>query len=183
MTVLCTIAAVVLLAFSGLYLWQQSRVYRAVFTDAHVREFVGVVQRLREPALALGGAVPKDLSDKRVATTSAGIHVAYTAMPHGDSAVEHHVSVSLLGGYTAAAVGHAFVRLAMEVLGFDAEQYVVGRSQRGVWHGAVQLDAEAHATLAQRALPALDEGQIAKLFTRAQERARDPRAVQALSVR
>ncbi len=186
MTAVCAGSFVFVLLGLALYLFQRGRVFRAVFLPAHVREFVGVVQRLREHAIALGAQVPTDLRDKRVATTSAGLHVAYTAMPHtesGETHVEHHVSVSLLGGYTAAAVGHTFVRVAMEALGFSEDQYVVGRSQRGIWHGAAKLDEASHAQLARRELAQLDEGSVQSLFERAQRRASDPRAAQAITVR
>lgn len=183
MSVLCAVTALLVLLAAALYVWQRGRVYYAVFAPAHVREFVGVVQRLRPAALRLGGTIPASLKDERVATTSGGVHVAYTAMPTQDGAVEHHVSVSLLGGYTAAAVGHAFVVIAMEALGFEAGSYGVGRSQRGIWHGAAKLDADAHAQHRARALPALDEGAIATLFARAQREASNHKAVQAISVK
>jgi hypothetical protein len=182
MSVVCASVLLLLTLAAGLFLWQRARVYRSVFSAAHVREFVGVVRRLRPHAIALGAEVPKDLQDKRVATTSAGLHVAYTAMPH-DEHVEHHVSVSLLGGYTATAVGNAFVRLAMEALGFNDGQYVVGRSQRGVWHGAVQLDRDAHEVVCKQQLAALDDGAIESLFKRVQDKARDLSAIQAINVR
>ncbi|MFO0557341.1 MAG: hypothetical protein U0269_04930 [Polyangiales bacterium] len=182
MSAVCASVLLLVALAAALFVWQRGRVYRAVFSAAHVREFVGVVRRLRPHAIALGAEVPKDLQDKRVATTSAGLHIAYTAMPH-DENVEHHVSVSLLGGYTATAVGNAFVRLAMEALGFSEGQYVVGRSQRGVWHGAVQLDREAHEHVAKRELAALDDGAIEALFARVQDKARDLSAIQAINVR
>lgn len=182
MSVLCAVTALLVLLAVALYVWQRGRVYYAVFAPAHVREFVGVVQRLRPAALRLGGAIPESLKDERVATTSGGVHVAYTAMPTEDGAVEHHVSVSLLGGYTAAAVGHAFVVIAMEALGFEAGSYAVGRSQRGIWHGAAKLDAEGHASHSERPLPALDEGAIATIFARAQQEASNHKAVKALSI-
>lgn len=186
MSALCAASVVVVFVGLALYLFQRGRVYRAVFLPAHVREFVGVVQRLREHAIGLGAQVPTDLRDKRVASTSAGLHVAYTAMPHAEGSethVEHHVSVSLMGGYTAAAVGHTFVRVAMEALGFSEDQYVVGRSQRGIWHGAAKLDEASHALLAQREVAQLSEGAVQALFERAQTRASDPRSAQAITVR
>lgn len=181
MSVICASVLVLLTLATGLFVWQRARVYRAVFAPAHVREFVAVVQRLKPHAVAIGAEPPVNLQDKRVATTSAGLHVAYTAMPHQDR-VEHHVSVSLLGGYTATAVGNAFVRLAMEALGFTDGQYVVGRSQRGVWHGAVQLDREAHEHVSHKALPSFDDAQIEALFRAVQLAAKDLKAIQAIRV-
>jgi hypothetical protein len=179
---ICAVAGLVFFALVALLLLQRARVYRAVFSPAHVREFARVVQRLRDAALDLGAKAPMDLSDPRVGSTTAGLRVAYTVMPDKDDRVAHHVSVSLLGGYTAHAVGHAFVRLAMESLGFGASEYAVGRSQRGIWHGAGLLEKHESEARAAKALPALDDAAIAALFESAQARALEPGAVKAIDV-
>lgn len=179
---LCAIAGFVFFALLALFLFQRARVYRAVFSAVHVREFVRVVQRLRDAAIELGSKPPEDLSDPRVGSTSAGLRVAYTVMPDQQGGMAHHVSVSLLGGYTAHAVGHAFVRLAMESLGFAPDEYAVGRSQRGIWHGAVVLTNQESSARAKAPLPQLDEPAIAALFATAQERALEPSAVKSIDV-
>jgi hypothetical protein len=182
MQALCAGAAFAVLALVAMFLWQRGRVYAAVFRAGHVREFARAVQRLKEPAMRLGAKVPTERTDERVASTSAGLHVAYTAMPNADGAVEHHVSVSLMGGYTAAAVGGAFARLAMESLGFARDAYVIGRSQRGIWHGAARLNEREHAAFAKEALPTLEDGAVDSLFEALQRHARTAE-VQQLTVR
>lgn len=178
----CAVIGFVFFALFALVLFQRGRVYRAVFAEVHVREFVRVVQRLRDAAIELGAKPPEDLSDPRVASTTAGLRVAYTVMPDEKGGVAHHVSVSLLGGYTAHAVGHAFVRLAMESLGFSPDEYAVGRSQRGIWHGAIVLTNQESEARAKKPLPALDEPAIQAMFAEAQRRALEQRTVQAIEV-
>ena len=97
--------------------------------------------------------LPSSFDDPRIFVSSAGLVIIYTVRKQKELFV-HHCSVSVAGGYTAHAVGAAFLAFATKLVGlpWDKMSYEIGEST--VHHGELVVGPEEHDVLEARSVPA-----------------------------
>ena len=136
-TILVLCAAVIVL-----FMMRRAAAYKRLFADEHFLEIAEGMTRLKKAAHANIKKSDKQKitarDDPRVLITSQNLRVFYTVVQseteQGEPCFEHHYSISVLGGYTATAVGEVFTLYVAHLLGFTAQKFSIERSQHGVYH-------------------------------------------------
>jgi hypothetical protein len=141
-------AVVVALLLVIWWLVVRGRAYRRVFADEHIVEFARAIAGLKRAAIAgveegeLGAPLGSD--DRRQVLTDGGLLLCYTISRQGEE-YHHHLSLSMAGRYTPAAVGRCFVAYAGLLLGVPPGVLAVGRSENSYFHAQFGLAAEGQA--------------------------------------
>jgi hypothetical protein len=134
-----------------LWVWLRLVLYNRVFSPGSFADFARVLARLKAAALGnveSGGSRGEPRADDpRRGITAAGILVYYAIYRDGGAFV-HHLSLSLGGRYTSAAVGRTFAAAAAALLGVPAGALAVERSENTVYHLRFGLTAAGHEEFA-----------------------------------
>ena len=103
---------------------------------------------LRSPRLT-DAELPKPPDDPRIFVSTEGLAIVYTVRQQKQQFV-HHCSVSVAGGYTAHAVGGAFVAFMTKLVGlpWDKMSYEIGTST--VHHGELVVGPDEHEAIASQ---------------------------------
>jgi hypothetical protein len=142
MTLLIVVVITLTAAITWILLRARQR-YAPLFEDAHFRELVASLPRLKTAAFNHLGQVIQAPVDPRIVHTSAMVTIVYTAEEvEGGNAILSHLSLSRAGAYLTWAAGGRFAHVMLRHLGIAPDQAAVALDPAGVVHVAFVLPSE-----------------------------------------
>ncbi len=153
------------LVVAALVAWvvYRAAVYRRLFADEHFLEVARGLGRVKTAALdgvtAAGEEAVPSPADLNVLVTRAGLAVLYTVR-QAEGEFVHHYSVSVVGGYTAHAVGETFVLFVAKLLGVPFGSLALGVGRSTVHHAEFRLSAAEQAEFAARPVPEVSPAEV-----------------------
>lgn len=157
MVLVVTAVAVLLAMLASFWLWH-GRQTRRLLAEDHLNEVARHLERVKQAACRLLLASPADFAplprDPRLLASSAGLLVFYTVSRAGPSYC-HHLSLSVVGGWTPRAAGEALVRFLARLLDVPYDRLERSVSPSTVHDVQFVLDQNEHAALQGRVIEPL----------------------------
>ena len=150
------VAVVVVVLVVGLLLLSGGAVYKAIFSPEHYVEFAQRLAKSKQAACNMIGNLEETespLDDPRMFLTSAGMAVMYSVdSAEGDAGYVHHLSLSIAGRRTPAAVGRSYLLYISRLLGIEPDRMQFGVSPMTVHHCEFLLNEGEQAAFAAQAI-------------------------------